>query len=215
MTYNSLVQEIEDYLNRYDTLTIANIPNFISQAQQIIARECKNIGFEQVAVGAFTANNAVQAKPGRWRTTLAINFGSGANNNVRNPIEQRSYDYLRLYWQDDSQTAPPEFYADYGYSNWLFAPTPDQAYPYEVTYLELPVPLTVNQQTNWLTIYAPEVLLYGSLLQSMSFLKNDERVPLWQSYYQMGLTALKAENHSRLVDRQSNIQQDKPASNQD
>lgn len=208
-TYSGLVTTITSYLNRSDALTIANIPNFINQAEYRVAMEVESLGTVVYATGRFTAHNPVLPKPGRWRRTLAINYGSGTNSNDRNPIYQRDYDQLRLYWPDDTLTRAPEFYADYGYSNWLFAPTPDQDYPFEVAYLELPLPLSINNQTNWFTNYAPQVLLYGALLEAIPFLKNDERIPVWQAMYDRGITALKSQNHSRLLDRQSNVMSDK------
>ena len=35
-------------------------------------------------------------------------------------------------------------------------------------------------QTNWLILNAPDLYLYGTLLQAEPFLMNDERVPLWE-----------------------------------
>jgi hypothetical protein len=60
-------------------------------------------------------------------------------------------------------------------------------------------------QTNWFTIYAPQALLYGSLLQAMPFLKNDERLPMWQAQYQQIVSTLKAEDVTRIGDRQTTV----------
>ena len=51
--------------------------------------------------------------------------------------------------------------------------------------------------------YAPQALLYGSLLQAMPFLKNDERMPMWQQNYDHIIEVLKAENVMRIADRQA------------
>jgi hypothetical protein len=83
------------------------------------------------------------------------------------------------------------------------APTPDQAYSYEVLYYERPQPLDSSNQTNWFTQYAPQALLYGSLLQAMPFLKNDNRVQLWQAMYQQAMDILTAEDKLRVADRQT------------
>ena len=37
-----------------------------------------------------------------------------------------------------------------------------------------------DTQTNWLILNAPDLYLYGTLLQAEPFLMNDERVPLWE-----------------------------------
>jgi len=38
--------------------------------------------------------------------------------------------------------------------------------------------------SNWLTTNAPDVLLYGALLEAEPFIKNDERIRLWLSAYE-------------------------------
>jgi hypothetical protein len=85
----------------------------------------------------------------------------------------------------------------------LVAPTPSDDYAYEVLYYERIQPLDSSNQTNWFTQYAPQALLYGSLLQAMPFLKNDERIPMWQQQYQAIMEVLKTEDVARIGDRQA------------
>jgi hypothetical protein len=82
------------------------------------------------------------------------------------------------------------------------APTPDQNYSFEVLYYERIQPLASDNQTNWLTQNAPNAMLYGTLLQAMPFLKNDQR-QIFQEKYQEAMGALKAEDSLRLGDRQT------------
>ena len=70
-------------------------------------------------------------------------------------------------------------------------------------YYEEVQPLDVSNQTNWVTQYAPQAMLYGSLLQAMPFLKNDERMPMWRAEYDKIIAQLKTENIQRLGDRQA------------
>ena len=88
-------------------------------------------------------------------------------------------------------------------SHGLVAPTPAAAYNYEVLYYERNQPLDSSNQSNWFTQYAPQALLYGSLLQAMPFLKNDERIPMWQGQYDKIISLLQNENVNRLADRQA------------
>ena len=83
------------------------------------------------------------------------------------------------------------------------APTPDQAYNYEILYYERVQPLDSSNQTNWFTIYAPQALLFGSLLQAMPFLKNDDRIPMWQAQYDTIMGVLQNEDKLRIADRQA------------
>jgi hypothetical protein len=70
-------------------------------------------------------------------------------------------------------------------------------------YYERNQPLDSSNQSNWFTEYAPQALLYGSLLQAMPFLKNDERIPMWQAQYDKIIAVLQNENAIRVADRQA------------
>jgi hypothetical protein len=83
------------------------------------------------------------------------------------------------------------------------APTPAAAYSFQVLYYERNQPLDSSNQSNWFTQYAPQALLYGSLLQAMPFLKNDERIPVWQAMYDKSIALLKEEDLTRVGDRQT------------
>jgi len=97
----------------------------------------------------------------------------------------------------------PAFYCDYDYTHWLVAPTPATNYSFQVLYYERNQPLDSANQSNCFTQYAPQALLYGSLLQAMPFLKNDERIPVWQSMYDKSIALLKQEDLTRVGDRQT------------
>ena len=97
----------------------------------------------------------------------------------------------------------PRYYCDYDYTHWLVAPTPALAYDFEVLYYERAQPLDSSNQTNWFTTYAPQALLYGSLLQAMPFLKNDERTGMWQQQYDLIMQTLANEDKLRVADRQA------------
>lgn len=209
MTYNSLVLQIQAELDRTDADFVAQIPNFILNAHQRICRDSKNIGFEQYVTGNFVIGVPVIAKPGRWRRNITFNYGTGTvEAPIVNPIVLRSYEYVRSYWPNPVSTAAPLYYADYGYFNFLVAPTPDQTYPFELGYLELPEPLSALTQTNWLTNYAPDLLLYACLLEGVIYLKVDERIQVFTTEYQTRIAALNAQDDARVVDRSSDREAD-------
>lgn len=200
MTYDSLVENIQSYLERNDTSTLDKIPLFIMLAEQVIASQIKFLGNLTVNTSTMTAGANVIDKPARWHKTVSMNITVAGE---RFPIFNRRYEYLREYWPDPAQTEVPKFYCDYDYTHWMVAPTPTLAYDFEVLYYERVQPLDSSNQTNWFTIYAPQALLYGSLLQAMPFLKNDDRVPLWQGQYKLIMDILTAEDKLRIADRQA------------
>jgi hypothetical protein len=202
MTYDSLVADISSYLERTDAATLAKIPTFIMLAEQVIASQIKFLGNLTPMTSTMTANQPIIDKPARWHKTVSMNVTVAG---VKQPILLRKYEYLREYWPDATQTDVPLYYGDYDYTHWLVAPTPAQNYTFEVLYYERIQPLDSSNQTNWFTIYAPQALLYGSLLQAMPFLKNDERIPMWQAQYDLIMQTLKQEDIQRIGDRQAAV----------
>ena len=206
MTFTTLQQDVRRYLERgttyaSDPVVFEQIPRLINLAERRIARELKIQGFINVVSGTLQAGVAVYDKPDRWRDTVSINIGTGTNNNTRKVLFSRAYEYMLSYWPDRTATQQPIFYSDYDYSHWLIAPTPDAAYPFEVLYYELPPLLDDAVQTNWLSEYAPQLLLYGTLLEATPFLKNDERIPVWQNMYDRAAAMLNGEDLAKILDR--------------
>lgn len=200
MTFDSLVENIQSYLERSDTATLEKIPLFIMLAEQVIASQIKFLGNLTVNTSAMVATQAIIDKPARWHKTVSMNITVAGE---RSPVLLRKYEYLREYWPNASSTGVPKFYCDYDYTHWMVAPTPAADYVFEVLYYERVQPLDSSNQTNWFTIYAPQALLYGSLLQAMPFLKNDDRVPMWQAQYKLIMDILMAEDKLRIADRQA------------
>ena len=200
MTYNSLFNDIQTYLERTDQATIDKIPQFIMLAEQVIAAELKFLGNLIVVESTMVQGEPVIDKPARWRKTVSMNV---TVDGVKTPVLLRKYEYLREYWPDAAQEDVPKFYCDYDYTHWLVAPTPAAAYTYEVLYYERVQPLDSSNQSNWFTEYAPQAMLYGSLLQAMPFLKNDERMTMWEAQYNKIMEVLKTEDVARVGDRQT------------
>jgi hypothetical protein len=206
MTFTTLKQDVQRYLERGNTLAsdpivFEQIPRLINLAERRIARELKVEGFINVVTGTLSAGQSVYPKPDRWRDTVSINIGTGTTGNDRKILFSRVYEYLRSYWPNALETDTPIFYSDYDYSHWLLAPTPDAEYPFEILYYELPPLLDESVQTNWITEYAPQLLLYGTLVEATPFLKNDERIPVWQSMYDRAAAMLNGEDLAKILDR--------------
>ena len=202
MTYDSLVLDIQQYLERIDAATLAKIPLFIMLCEQKLAADIKFLGNLTVNASTMTIGANVIDKPARWRKTVSMNITVAGE---RQPVLLRKYEYLREYWPNATTTEVPKYYCDYDYTHWLVAPTPALAYEFEVLYYERAQPLDSSNQTNWFTQYAPQAMLYGSLLQAMPYLKNDARLPLWKSEYDEIVRVLKGEDLTRIGDRQATV----------
>ena len=202
MTYDSLLVDLRRYLERgftqaSDQIVFDQLPRLITLGERRIARELKIEGFIRAVNLPLAIGVPTYLKPDRWRDTVSMSVNGSS-------IFARSYEYCRNYWPDESETAAPEFYADYDYQHWLIVPTPNATSTMEILYYEQPALLGDDLQVNWLTEYAPDVLLYASLLEALPFLKNDERVQMWQGMYDRAAQALSGEDLGKIMDRAAN-----------
>lgn len=199
MTYTSLLEDVRRYLERgftaeSDQIVYEQLPRLVTLGERRIARELKIEGFIRAVQTPLQVGVAVLRKPDRWRDTVSMTIDGS-------PIHARSYEYCRNYWPDEAQTGAPQFYADYDYQHWLLAPTPNATDTLEILYYEQPRFLDEEFQTNWITEYAPDLLLYATLLETAPFLKKDERIPVWQAMYDRAAQAISGEDLKRIMDR--------------
>lgn len=202
MTYSSLLVDLRRYLERgftveSDAIVYEQLPRLITLGERRIARELKIEGFIQPVTTVLQPGVAVYMKPDRWRGTISMMVDNVA-------IFARSYEYIRSYWPNEAQTGTPGYYADYDYQHWLIAPTPATAQTLEIIYYQQPAFLGDDFQTNWLTQYAPDLLLYAALLEATPFLKSDERIQVWQALYDRASSAINNEDLKRIMDRTAN-----------
>jgi hypothetical protein len=198
-TYDNLVQDVINYMERTDADFVAQIPSLIGLAEAAIAAELKS--FLQLTVVETTLADAqtILQKPARWRKTVSMKVNG-------QPILIRSQDYVAQY-QAESDEGVPLYYSDYDYNNWLIAPVPDQSYPVEIIYYSLIQPLDSSNQQNLFTRECPQAMLFGTLLQAQGYLKALDKLPVWKQYYTESLEALKKEDNARRVDRNTTVQE--------
>jgi hypothetical protein len=198
-TYNNLIQDVINYMERDDVDFIAQIPSLIGLAESAIAAELKSYLQLTVVETTVAATQSVLQKPARWRKTVSMKING-------QPVLLRSQDYVSMY-QSESSNGKPKYYSDYDYNNWLVAPVPDQEYPVEIIYYSLIQPLDSTNQQNLFTRECPQAMLFGTLLQAQGYLKALDKLPVWKQYYTDALAALKKEDNARRIDRNTTIEE--------
>jgi len=199
MTYDNLVQDVINYMERDDAGFVAQIPSLIGLAESAIAAELKTLLQLTVVTTTLATNQEVLNKPARWRKTVSMK----ANGQ---PIKIRSQDFVAQYL-DESSAGTPLYYAEYDYNNFLFAPKPSADTTIEIIYYSEIQPLDTTNQQNLFTRECPQAMLFGTLLQAQGYLKALDKLPVWKSYYTDSLNALKKEDNARRVDRNTTIQE--------
>ena len=193
LTYTSLLSDVQTYCERSDAPFVTQVPRFVMLAENRLASEIRGLGFQKYVTGALNSNTF--PKPERWRETVSFNI-TVANQRIF--LQPRSYDYCRAFTPDPSVTGTPRYYADYEYEHFLVVPTPVVAVPFELSYYERPEPLSAVNQTNWITQYAPQLLLYATLLEAQPFLKRPDLSQVWQAAYDRALQGLAQESTRRI-----------------
>jgi hypothetical protein len=208
LTYDSLTTSVKDYLERQDDTLVESIPTFIMLGERRASRDLKILGLKVAITDNLIVGETVLQKPTRWLNDSSFNIGTNvglANGyNTRLFLLQRSYEWCRTYWPDPTQKGIPKYYAsDYNYDFWFLTPTPEETYPYEILYYETPQFLDAVNSTNFLTGGVPEVLLYATLLETASYLKDDERIAVWTDYYEKAKKNVGEEDMKRIYDAYS------------
>jgi hypothetical protein len=74
--------------------------------------------------------------------------------------------------------------------------------------MQIPDPITEENETNWWTNFAPEVLLNATLLEAMYYLKNYESIEFYKNATNEGIALINTQDDMRIVDRSSARQAD-------
>jgi hypothetical protein len=212
MTYTSLRNRVISYLDRDDAATTERIKDFIEDAQYMLANSCKTIGQEFSVFSHFIPGISVYQKPAGWIRNISINVGDLNHSDVKSILSLQTYEFIRNYspnTADESKRGLPLFYADYTYSNFVVAPAPDLAYPFEFIYMGAPPFISeTGTQTNWWTNFAPNVLFSAVMTEAMFFLENYERASAYEAKTAKGIQAINTQDEMRMVDRATARQAD-------
>jgi hypothetical protein len=178
-TFAGLKTTIADYLNRDDLTSI--IPSFIALAEAKFNRKLRVRQMIKRANGQI--ETAFFAYPSDW--LQAKEFQLNTSPIVRLEFVTEAYgDNLKA--SRYIATGKPAYYTITG-TQLEFIPAPDQTYSAELTYYAKIPALSDSNTSNWLLAYAPDLYLYGALLEASPYLKDDERLATWGQLYTSSL----------------------------
>ena len=185
-SYATLKTAVADYLARDDLTTF--VPNFIQNAENKLYRTL-NLRNEETAL-SVDISSGVAAVPSDFKALKFAYYNSSPITLLRwTGIEELYNDYPTR-----SETGYPSVISREG-SNFVFGPVAidGTAVLKGIYYAKLSA-LSDSNTTNWYTTNAPELLLYGALLESAPFIGADERMATWGQLYQSCLETVKQEN---------------------
>jgi hypothetical protein len=174
--YTSLQDAVAEYMARDDLA--ARIPTFIQLAETKFNRELfvrQMEGRATLTVDTLLSSPEFLSLPSDFQTMRRIRL-SGVTG--KPTIEYKSPGGLDSYrYSIDNVTAQPEYFTIIGDEIEL-APTPDENFEVEILYRKVVPPLASNS-TNWLLTMAPDLYLYGALLEAAPYMNEDARIQTW------------------------------------
>ena len=185
-TYAELQTSIADFLNRDDLASVTT--SFISLAEADMQRKVRHWRMEKRSTSEL--DTQYSAIPADFVKVIRFYI----TDNGTNPLELISQsDLLQLKEQSRNTAGTPRFYA-FTAGELEVYPAPDGTYNVELYYVASIPALSDSNTSNWLLERYPDAYLYGSLVHSAPYLKDDARIQVWAALYQSAIDAINAES---------------------
>jgi len=186
-TYSELNTAVANWLDR-DDLT-DRIPEFIALCEARFNRLLR--------IRAMEYKQTATTVSGQRNLALPTGFIQMRNLQMNeNPIVPMQYVtpeiYDRLY--GSTLTGTPQMYTIIADEIQL-GPIPGSALTIEMLFYKKFDALTAAATTNWMIINAPDVYLYGCLLEAEPFIMNDPRVQLWATAFQQAISDMQEQDN--------------------
>jgi hypothetical protein len=174
-TFSGLKTTIADYLNR-DDLT-STIPTFITLAEAKFNRKLRMR--QMIKRATATIDTQYFAYPADWLQAKEFILNTNPITYMEFVTDKQSNE---LRQNQIIAVGKPKYYSIIGTQIEVIA-TPDSSYTGELTYYAKITALSDSNTSNWLLAYAPDLYLYGALLEATPYLKDDERLGTWSQLY--------------------------------
>jgi hypothetical protein len=188
--YQSLQDAIVEYLARdFDTTLIARIPSFIQMTEAKLNRDLFTRQMEQRATALIDTTSAEPeyiALPADFQSMRRVRLSSVQG---KPPLEFKSGMQMDEYRYGTSDVVgKPKYFTIFGTEIEL-GPSPDANYTVEMVYRRN-IPALASNTTNWLLTLAPDIYLYGALLESAPYIQQDSRIQVWGAGFASALSDL-------------------------
>jgi len=181
-TYAELKTAIASWLNRDDLTTV--IPDFIALTEAALNRDLRHL--QMIDRDDATLDTRFVQLPNDHLETVRFGITSGDTHR----LELVSLDAMLTQREKSGNTSGrPKQYAHIGNQIELY-PTPDAAYSAQLTYYAKIPALSDSNTSNFVLADAPDIYLYGALMQAAPYLLDDARLQVWGSMYAAGLASM-------------------------
>lgn len=181
-TYQGLRQAVAEWLMRDDLEPV--IPQFIALAEARFNRDLRVRQMITRATAETDSGDAHVTLPGNWLEARTVSLVDNGTPRALEYVTLESASALR------PGTGPARFFNVNG-NRLEFIPGPPDGTQVELIYYAAIPALSESEPTNWLSLAYPDQYLYGALVHSAPYLRDDERVAVWASLYDRGLEEIR------------------------
>ncbi|MEM8714161.1 MAG: hypothetical protein AAGE92_00045 [Cyanobacteria bacterium P01_G01_bin.4] len=182
--YATLQQAIADYLTRDDLLGF--IPNFIQNCENKLYRRL-NLRNEEAALNVDILSG-VAVVPSDFKALKFAYF----DDTFAEQLHWVPLNELYLDYPNRNEAQIPSVISREA-TNFVFGPSSKDGTLRGVYYAK---PASVRTGTSWYVENAPEVLLYGALLESAPFIRDDERLITWGNLFRDAVESIEEEQRN-------------------
>lgn len=187
-TFSELKTAIADTLNRQD-LT-ATIPNFITLCESRCNRTLRTRDM-RTRNAAYSISTALTALPAACREVVKVRLTSTSPSK---PLKYRTPEDADMLLEEIGDvTGEPDWYTIEGGYLEVVRP-PGTTYTAELVYYANLTALSDAAPSNWLLSKHPDAYLYGSLVHSAPYLKDDERLGIWAGLFDSIISDIRLED---------------------
>ena len=184
-TYAELQSSIADWLLRDDLTSV--IPTFISLAEAKFNRRIRD--YRMVKRATAQVDTAYFAIPSDWQENIRFQLNTSPITTLEYVTPDQAAEEKRLY----NSSGRPAFFTMIG-DEFQIVPAPDSTYNAELTYYSKIPALSASNTSNWLLTKAPDIYLYGALMEAAPYLDDDARIQVWGNLLEQSMNAIQIES---------------------
>jgi hypothetical protein len=181
-TYAGLQTAIANWADRTDL--DAFIPDFIHLTEARFNRVLRLRAMEQSQFAVTVGGESNYALPTNFLQMREFRINTEPTVSLR-------YVSPEIFEAWNLGQGTPKFYTIIA-NEIRLGPTPAGAYEIEMLYWRRFPALTTAAPTNWMLENAPDVYLYGSLLELEPFIQNDARIAVWGAGYTNAIESIQS-----------------------
>ncbi len=174
-TYSDLKTALGNWLSRSDLTSY--LDDFIDLAEERLSRDLRIRKLE--ATLNVTMAGGVAAIPSDYVQLKHVHI----SGDPIQPLDPKESTWIFDQFPTRSSDSKPRFIAEDG-DNFVFGPYPDSNYVIGGAYWKKPAALSSTNATNEWTDNCPDALLWACLCETAPFVRNDERILIWESKYE-------------------------------